>query len=83
VDALEAHRAHLLSTSALATRRRRGADSWVLETLERRYGSYGLERLGGRVGLEKRLRDEVSRSPFARVLALGREIEEALAKPRP
>jgi LAO/AO transport system kinase len=83
VDTLEAHRAHLVASRELASRRKQGADVWVLETLERRYGSYGLERLGARPGLEKRLQGDASPSPFARVLALGREIEEALAKPRP
>jgi len=71
-----------VSAGALASRRRRGSDAFVLETLERRYGSYGVERLGGRPGLEKRLRDDPATSAFARILGLGREIEEALAKPR-
>jgi LAO/AO transport system kinase len=82
VQAIEAHRAHLVSAGALAPHRRRGSDAFVLETLERRYGSYGIERLGGRPGLEKRLREGPGASPFARILGLGREIEEALAKPR-
>jgi LAO/AO transport system kinase len=82
MDALDAHGAQLAATGALATRRRRGTDAFVLETLERRYGSFGLERVGGARGLEKRLRDEPALSPYARLLALSREIEEALSKPR-
>lgn len=81
-DALEAHHAHLVATDTLMERRRRGEDAFVRETLVRRYGSHGLERLGGSAALERRLRDEAPASAFARVLAFGREIEEALAKPR-
>jgi LAO/AO transport system kinase len=81
--ALEAHHAHLVATGGLAERRRRGSNTFVLETLERRYGSHGLERVGGSKGLARRLRDEPGASPFARIRALGREIEEALAKPQP
>jgi LAO/AO transport system kinase len=84
VDALDAHHAHLVATGGeLVERRRRGSDAFVRETLERRYGSHGLDLLGGSLGLKRRLRDEAGASPFASILALGREIEEALAKPRP
>ena len=81
-DALEAHHAHLVATGDLAGRRRRGEDAFVRAALARRYGTHGLERLGGSKGLERRLRDAPPGSPFARVVTLGREIEEALAKPR-
>jgi hypothetical protein len=54
----------------------------VLETLENRYGSYGLEAIGGREAVENRVRSEDSPSTLARADALGREIEEALRKPR-
>lgn len=83
VDALEFHHARLVATGELDARRRRGEDAFVRETLTRRYGSYGLERLGGSAGLDRRLRETPGSSPFARVVALGREVEEALAKPRP
>jgi LAO/AO transport system kinase len=82
VDSLDAHRAHLVASNALAARRRRGSDAFVLETLERRYGSHGLERIGGARGVAQRLHAGPPASPFARLLALGDEIEEALAKPR-
>jgi LAO/AO transport system kinase len=81
-DAILAHRTQLEASGSLALRRRRGSDAFVLETLAQRYGSYGLERLGGRAGLETRLHTEPSTSPFALLQALGREIEEALEKPR-
>jgi LAO/AO transport system kinase len=83
LDAAEQHHAHLATTSTLEARRRAGSDAFVLETLARRYGSYGLDRVGGVRRLEKRLRSEPQSSAFARILALGREIEEALAKTLP
>ncbi len=82
-DAIEAHGAHLRATDGLAARRQRGNDAHVLEALLRRYGSHGLERVGGSEGLARRLRAEPGSSPFASIRTLGREIEEALAKPRP
>lgn len=78
VDALEAHFAHLVASGELSRRRQRGADAYVVEALERRYGSYGLERVGGRVALERRLRAEPSLARFGAVSALGLEIEKAL-----
>ena len=81
-DALDAHFDHLVASGELGRRRQRGADAFVVEALERRYGSYGLECLGGRAALERRLRAEPSPARFGAVATLGREIEEALAKPR-
>ncbi len=82
-DVLEAHHAHLLATGGLAERRRRGNEAFVREALLHRYGSHGMERIGTADDLVRRLRAEPFVSPFALVLRLGREIEEALAKPRP
>ena len=53
----------------------------MLDGLERRYGSYGLERCGGREALRARLAERPAASSFARLAALGREIEDALRKP--
>jgi LAO/AO transport system kinase len=79
--ALEAHRAHLLASGALRERRERGRESFVLEALERRYGSYGLDRLGGRDALRARVRERGDASCFALASELGKEIEDALRKP--
>jgi LAO/AO transport system kinase len=81
VAGLDAHRAHLAATGALAERRRRGALQLVRDTLERRYGSYGLDRIGGEVVLLARLRESAGISPVRLLEALGREIEDALRKP--
>ena len=81
VAAFDAHRAALAAGGALAERRRRSRESWVLDGLERRYGSFGLERCGGREALRARLAEQASASSFALLASLGREIEDALRKP--
>jgi len=52
----------------------------VLESLEHRYGGYGVARLGGPQALRDRVSEDL-RSSFRLVDDLGREIEEALRKP--
>jgi LAO/AO transport system kinase len=79
--ALDAHRRHLEESGALAERRAAGRLALVLDALERRYGSHGIERLGGRDALRARLRGRARGSGFAEILELGREIEDALRKP--
>jgi len=83
VDALDRHRAHLAASGELARRRRRGREAFVRDALLRRYGSHGVERVGGEEGLLARLRRDEASSEFALLLALGREVEEALRKPAP
>jgi LAO/AO transport system kinase len=82
VAALEAHRQALAAGGGLRERRRRGRESWILDGLARRYGSYGLERCGGREALRTRLAEREVSSSFALLAELGREIEDALLKPR-
>ena len=81
VAAIDAHRDHLVSSGALAERRQRARIAYVLDTLERRYGSFGLETLGGRDALRSRLLAEATGGGFADGLGLAREIEAALGKP--
>ena len=83
VATLRAHRRHLESSGALEARRTRGKEAFIEETLERRYGSYGTAQLGGPAGIASRVREARDASAFALVLALGREIEDALRKPLP
>ena len=52
----------------------------MLEALALRYGSYGLQQLGGRRALLARIRENQAVSSFALVAELGREIEDALRK---
>jgi len=80
VEALDAHRAHLVATGELAARRLRGRVAFVVDSLERRYGSYGLERVGGRGALRDRVRSRAAEGGFALIGQIGREIEDALRK---
>lgn len=79
--ALDDHRRHLAASGEGAARRRRGREALVAGALERRYGSFGLERIGGRDALRARVRAAGDASGFALVLALGQEIEAALSAP--
>jgi LAO/AO transport system kinase len=81
VGAVDAHRRQQEESGKLRARRMRCREAFVLETLEDRYGSYGIEALGGPEAVLDRVRDEDSASGFALASALGREIEEALRKP--
>ncbi|MEE9281129.1 MAG: methylmalonyl Co-A mutase-associated GTPase MeaB [Myxococcota bacterium] len=47
------HRAHLEESGELERRRRGQREAWVMELFERRYGSFGSERLGGREALRQ------------------------------
>ncbi len=47
------HRSHLEAAGELERRRRMQREAWVMELFERRYGSFGLERLGGRKALRE------------------------------
>lgn len=81
LEALEAHRAHLERSGGLARRRAAGREAHVIESLLRRYGSYGAERLGGVAAIAARVREDDAHGAFAWVDVLGREIEDALRKP--
>ena len=78
VDTIRAHRAHLEQSGRLAERRLRGKVASVLQTLERRYGSYGIEASGGRKALAGRVRQAGARSVPAITRALADEIEQRL-----
>jgi len=78
VDSLEAHRRHLEASDALEASRRRGQLAYLIESLESRYGSYGLERIGGREAVAKRLQAELTGSVFALAGELASEIETGL-----
>jgi LAO/AO transport system kinase len=80
LDALEAHRTASLSSGRLMERRRRGRNAFVRDVLLNRYGSYGLQAVGGPEALAERLHRAREASGFALAGAIGREIEHALGK---
>jgi LAO/AO transport system kinase len=82
VSAIDSHRQHQLDTDSLREKRLRGRESQLMQTLERRYGSFGVERLGGREALLERVRADGSASTVALLDRLGRGIEDLLQKPR-
>jgi LAO/AO transport system kinase len=80
VAAIDAHRQRLIDDDALRERRLRGREIQLLGALERRYGTFGIEQLGGRRALRERVRQDDPVSAFALLERLGLEIEEALRK---
>ena len=80
ISAIDAHRRRLIDDDALPERRLRGREIQLLGALERRYGGFGIEQLGGRRALRERVREHDSISAFALLARLGVEIEEALRK---
>jgi len=80
VSAIDAHHQQLIDDDALRERRLRGREIQLLGALERRYGAFGIEQLGGRRALRERVREDDPISAFALLARLGLEIEEALRK---
>ncbi len=76
-DTLAAHR-RALGAEGLAARRSRGRDAAVRAGLVARYGSFGLEALGGTEALERRLAAAPGEPGFALLETLGNEIRAAL-----
>jgi LAO/AO transport system kinase len=82
VSAIDAHRKRLIDAGALRERRLRGRETQLLAALEKRYGAFGIEQLGGRRALRERVREDDETSTFALQTRFGLEIEEALRKSR-
>jgi LAO/AO transport system kinase len=80
LDALDAHRRFLEKDGRLESRRRRASEEWALEALELRYGSFGLDAVGGRDRVASRLHEETRESAIGAVRSFGLQIEEALRK---
>ena len=77
LDALERHRECLERSGGLEERRRHSRVEHVRSTLRERYGSFGLEALGGLAAVAERV-EKARRSASALVLELSREIEGRL-----
>lgn len=81
VDAIDAHHDHAVQTGALARHRVAGRIHALQQALCVRYGSFGLERIGGHEALEIRVREADAESVASLVHGLGQEIEDTLTKP--
>lgn len=81
VDAIDAHHDHAVQTGALTRHRVAGRIHALQQALCVRYGSFGLERIGGHEALEMRVREADAESVASLVHGLGQEIEDTLTKP--
>jgi len=82
VSAIDAHRQQLIDADTLQEKRLRGREIQLLGALERRYGAFGIEQLGGRRAIRERINKDDRVSAFSMLARLGLEIEEALRKNR-
>jgi len=73
-DAIEAHREAQQSSGAAAQRRAEARSAFVLGALLRRYGSAGIERLGGEAAVVARAESNAAPSPFRLADEMGDEI---------
>ncbi len=80
IAAVDAHRQQQLDSGTLRERRQLGRETQLLLALERRYGSFGIGKLGDPPALRERIRKDRRSSAFALLACLGREIEDALEK---
>ncbi len=62
-EKLREHRAYLDATNELDHRRQKSRTAWTLELFTQRFGSFGLERLGGRDATIRRI-EELDQSPL-------------------
>ncbi len=83
VQALAAHNSWLLESGEHARRRRRGRDRFVRDTLERRFGSFGLESQGGVDAIQKRLDAKPDAAGMQLLEELSARIESALTGATP
>jgi GTPase len=82
ISAFDAHRADALANGTLRARRTAGRERFVIDALTRRYGSFGLARIGGSEGVIRLMRGDSELGSFGAVDALGRVIEGALGASR-
>ena len=80
VDAIIEHRDHLVETDTLNTRLNRGKAEWLRGALMNRYGTHGIEKLGGPDALHAMIDTEVSEAAPVAYQRLTVAIEDALRK---
>ncbi len=80
IECIDAHIERQLKHDGLRARRKIGRENQVLRVLERRYGTFGIERLGGRRVLLDRIGETDERSAFLLLSQLSQQIESALGR---
>jgi LAO/AO transport system kinase len=78
IDAIYEHRTYLEETGGLEPRLAQGRFEWLLTALIERYGSFGIEALGGKQAVSDAFQAEAERSLPALVNRLSGRIEDAL-----
>lgn len=80
VDAIFEHRDHLAATGEVSERLDRGKTEWLLGVLKDRYGTHGIEMLGGLDVLREMIRGELAQAAPIAYRKLAASIEDALLK---
>jgi len=78
IETVDEHRREQVANGSLETRRARFRDQSVLEQLATRYGSFGLDALGGSDAVAERIRANTGDSGAHLVTEIGCEIEATL-----
>lgn len=79
-EAILAHRKYLETSGSLAARLENGKFEWLESALLERYGSYGIDAIGGRDHVQEILRGEKKRTLPELLRQFSGEIEEKLRK---
>lgn len=80
IACIDAHIERQSKAGGLRERRKHGRESQIVRVLERRYGTFGIEQLGGQLALLDRVRETDERSAFSLLSQLSQQIESALGK---
>jgi LAO/AO transport system kinase len=76
--AIDDHRRHLETNKSLSDRLLAGRHQIILSVLDDRYGSYGIDRLGGRDALRLRISGVAGEAFYSTIRSLAEEIESSL-----
>jgi LAO/AO transport system kinase len=80
IECIDAHIGQQSNCDGLRARRKDGRTSQILRVLERRYGTFGIERIGGRQVLLDRVGKADDTSAFLLLSQLSQQIESALGR---
>ena len=78
LEAIGAHRRYLDAGERLVAHRAKGRDAYLVAVIAQRYGSFGVEALGGVAALRSRLAERHDQALPVVMREVGREIEGLL-----